>query len=118
MPTEQAAAPKLKTNLDTDLLKLIAILMLIFYLCRNRPALGAGLYVLSWLPALWNGYLEDPKSLLVAGHAIDWTIFGLLSVFPIYLPTHTGIKIPKLFFYGFYPVHLAAIGVVRLILNV
>lgn len=26
MPTEQAAAPKLKTNLDTGLLKLIAIL--------------------------------------------------------------------------------------------
>ena len=132
MPTEQAAAPKLKTNLDTDLLRLFAILMLvnfdysangiilmlIFYLCRNKPALGAGLYILTWLPALWSGYLEDPKSLIIAGHAVNWTIFGLLSVFPIYLPTHTGIKIPKLFFYGFYPVHLAAIGVVRLILNV
>ena len=29
MPTEQAAAPKLKTNLDTDLLKLIAILSMV-----------------------------------------------------------------------------------------
>ena len=53
MPTEQAAAPKLKTNLDTDLLRLIAILMLIFYLCRNRPALGTD----TWRtpnPCLWR----------------------------------------------------------------
>ena len=42
----------------------------------------------------------------------------MLSVIPIYLPTHTCIKIPKLFFYGFYPAHLAVIGVVRLILKV
>lgn len=27
------------------------ILMLIFYLCRNKPALGAALYFLSYLPA-------------------------------------------------------------------
>ena len=94
------------------------ILMLIFYLCRNRPALGAGLYILWWLPALWSGYPEDPKSLIVAGHAINWTIFGVLSVFPIYLPSRTGIKIPKWFFYGFYPVHLAVIGILRVILKV
>lgn len=94
------------------------ILMLIFYLCRNRPALGAGLYVLTWLPALWSGYMEDPKSLIIAGHAINWTVFGALSVFPIYLPTRTGIKVPKWFFYGFYPAHLAVIGIVRVILKV
>lgn len=35
-------------------------LMLIFYLCRNRPCLGAALYILSYLPALWNGWPEDP----------------------------------------------------------
>ena len=29
MPTEQTAAPKLKTNLDTDFLKLIAILSMV-----------------------------------------------------------------------------------------
>ena len=94
------------------------ILMLIFYLCRNHPGLGAGLYILFWVPALWNGYLEDPKSLIVAGHAINWTIFGMLSAIPIYLPTRTGIKVSKWFFYGFYPAHLAVIGIVRLILKV
>ena len=36
------------------------ILMMIFYLCRNRPWLGALLYTLSYLPALWGGSLEDP----------------------------------------------------------
>mgnify|MGYP007025258853 CR=1 FL=1 len=35
--------------------------------------MGAGLYILYWLPALWNGYLEDPKSLLVAGTSRPWT---------------------------------------------
>ena len=29
--------------------------MLIFFLCRERPGLGAGLYILFWLPALWSG---------------------------------------------------------------
>ena len=36
------------------------ILMLIFYFCRNKPALLAGLYTLFWIPALWGGSLEDP----------------------------------------------------------
>ena len=33
-------------------------LMLIFYLCRNRPRLGAALYLLSYLTALMNGWPE------------------------------------------------------------
>ena len=92
--------------------------MPIFYLCRNRPALGAALYALYWLPALWIGYPEDPKSLMAAGHAVNWTIFGIFSVLPIYLPTRTGIRIPKWFFYGFYPAHLAVIGIIRVVLHV
>ena len=84
----------------------------------GRPALGAVLYVLTWLPALWNGYPGDPKSLMIAGHAVNWTIFGMLSVIPIYLPTHTGIKIPRWFFYAFYPAHLAVIGVIRIVLHI
>ena len=51
------------------------ILMLIFYFCRNKPALLAGLYILFWLPALWGGSLEDPLALVVGGHAVNWTIF-------------------------------------------
>lgn len=36
------------------------ILMLIFYFCRNKPALLAGLYILFWLPALWGGSWRIP----------------------------------------------------------
>ena len=88
------------------------ILMLIFYFCRNKPALLAGLYILFWLPALWGGSLEDPLALVVGGHAVDWTIFGLLALPLILCRTHSGLRIPKWFFYAFYPAHLAVIALV------
>ena len=93
------------------------ILMLIFYLCRNRPALGAALFVLSYLPALWGGSLEDPLSLVVAGHAVNWTIFSVLSAPLIFLSTHMKMKLNKWFFYAFYPAHLAVIAVLKLALS-
>lgn len=91
------------------------ILMLIFYFCRRKPMLGAALYCLSYLPALW-GSPGDPLALMVGGHAVDWTIFSLLAAPLIFYPTHTGVKINKWFFYGFYPVHLAAIALVKMLL--
>ena len=39
------------------------LLMLIFYLCRNKPGLGAALFLLSYLPALWSGDPADPRSI-------------------------------------------------------
>lgn len=47
--------------------------MLIFYLCRNRPVLGAAVYVLFWLPALWGGQMEDPLSVKICRtrHQLD-----------------------------------------------
>lgn len=94
------------------------ILMMIFYLSRNHPISGAAVYVLYWLPALWRGDPADPRSLMVAGHAVNWTVFGMLSALPIFLRTHSGIRVPKWFFYGFYPAHLALIGIVRILLGV
>lgn len=91
------------------------ILMLIFYFCRRKPMLGAALYCLSYLPALW-GSPGDPLALMVGGHAVDWTIFSLLAAPLIFCPTHTGVKINKWFFYSFYPVHLAAIALVKMLL--
>ncbi|MDE5859000.1 MAG: conjugal transfer protein TraX [Oscillospiraceae bacterium] len=93
------------------------VLMLIFYICRNRPVIGAVLFCLYYLPAIWNGYPEDPKSLLLGGMCIDWTIFSLLSAPFIFLRTNSKIKVNKYFFYIFYPAHLAAIWVVRMILQ-
>ncbi len=78
------------------------ILMLIFYLCCNRPWLGALLYTASYLPALW-GDMADPLALKIGGRAIGFEIFALLAVSLIFLPTHTGVTINKWFFYAFYP---------------
>lgn len=91
------------------------ILMLIFYLCRNKPWLGAALYVLSYLPAL-NCYPDDPLALTIGGHAIGFEIFCILAAPLIFLNTNTKIKISKWFFYAFYPLHLLAIYIVKIIL--
>ena len=85
-------------------------LMLIFYLCRNRPRLGAALYLLSYLPALMNGWPEDPLCLTVGGLCIDWSFFAVLAAPLIFCATHSRIKINRWFFYAFYPAHLAAIA--------
>lgn len=84
------------------------LLVLIFYLCRNRPRLGALLYTALYLPAL-NGYLEDPLALVIGGHAIGFEIFALLALPLICLRTNSGLRISKWFFYAFYPAHLLAI---------
>ena len=94
------------------------ILMLIFYICRNRPAVGALLFCLSYLPALWSGYPDDPKSIILGGLCIDWTVFSMLAAPLIFLRTDSRIKVNKYFFYAFYPAHLAAIWIVRMILHV
>ena len=86
--------------------------MLIFYLCRNRPRLGAALYLLSYLPALMNGWPEDPLCLTVGGLCIDWSIFAVFAAPLIFCATHSRIKINRWFFYAFYPAHLAVIALV------
>lgn len=91
------------------------LLMLIFYFCRNKPALGAILYFILYIPALW-GASDDPYSLMLGGHAIDWTIFALLAAPVIFCSTHTNIKISKWFFYVFYPAHLAVLVFIEFIL--
>lgn len=88
-------------------------LMLIFFLCRNHPGAGAALYALSYLPALWSGYMEDPLCLVFGGHAVDWTVFALLAAPLIFLPTRSGLRIPRWFFYAFYPAHLAVIALIQ-----
>ena len=90
-------------------------LMLIFYLCRNHPKIGAALYILSYLPALWSGYAEDPLCLAAGPLVIDWTVFAILAAPLIFLPTRSGLKVPKWFFYIFYPAHLALIAVIQFI---
>ena len=91
-------------------------LMAIFYLCRNRPGLGALLYGLTYATAFLWGDPADPLSLTVGGLTADWTCFALLAAPLIFLRTHTGVRIPKWCFYGFYPAHLAVLAVLRNVL--
>ena len=42
----------------------------------------------------------------------------LLALPLIFVRTHVDLKIPKWFFYGFYPAHLALIAILRLCLHV
>lgn len=91
-------------------------LMLIFFLCRNHPRVGALLYALMYLPSLWGGYPEDPLCVTLGGLTIDWPIFALLAAPLIFIPTHFSLKIPKWFFYAFYPAHLAVIAVLQFML--
>ena len=94
------------------------ILMLIFYLCRNRPALGAALYTLSYLPALAGGSPEDPLSFTLGPVCASFEIFCLLALPLIYCNTNVRPRIPKWFFYAFYPAHLLVIFLLRLVLSV
>lgn len=91
-------------------------LMLVFYLCRNHPKVGAGLYVLSYLPALWTGWPEDPLCLHAGDFCIDWNIFALLALPLIFCCTNSRIKVNRWFFYVFYPAHLALIALIQIIL--
>lgn len=85
------------------------ILMLIFYLCRNRPRLGLALNLLFWAPCLLYG-----GELAIGAFSFDRQVFAALSVPLIYLHTNVDPKVNKYFFYAFYPAHLALIGVIRL----
>lgn len=91
------------------------VLMIIFYLCRNRPWLGALIYTLTYLPAI-NGSMEDPLALKIGTHAIGFEIFALLALPFIYFHTNTKLKISKWFFYIYYPAHLFVIFLLQMIL--
>lgn len=93
------------------------VLMLIFYCCRNRPVLGASLYGLFWAPCLFGAVAGSPMTLTVAGYTMQISAFAVLTLPLIYCHTHTAFKINRYFFYAVYPLHLAAIAIIRLALN-
>jgi len=92
------------------------MLMLVFYLCRNRPRLGAALFALTYLPALWGGCAGDPLCPTLGPLTVDWSFFAVLAAPLIFCRTHSGIRVPKWFFYAFYPAHLAAIAALQFML--
>lgn len=72
------------------------VLMLIFYLCRNKPWFGALLFVTAYLPNMLG-------NLLVA----------VLTSLLIFAPMERRFKLHKWFFYVFYPGHLVLIGIIK-----
>ena len=83
------------------------ILMLIFYLCRNKPWLGFLLYTLSYLPAL-NGSMADPLSWKL--EIMRWVLRSFFACAAVHFsPIGTDIRLSKWFFYLYYPAHLLAI---------
>lgn len=89
------------------------ILVVIFYLCRSHPGIGAALFVLNYLPVLFTTSGEDPLSIIVAGHPVGCEIFALLALPLILVQCQTNWKISKWVFYLFYPLHLLAICTIR-----
>lgn len=90
--------------------------MLIFYLCRNHPAVGAGLYCAQFLFGLGHASTADPLNLVIGHFAIDWSFFAIFAALFLFLPTHFNPKIPKWVFYVFYPMHLAGIALLQIVI--
>lgn len=91
------------------------ILMLIFYLCRNHPALGAVLYLLFMTPT--HAHAGDPLNFMLGGLTLDWTFFTVFALPLLFLRTSVHPKIPKWFFYAFYPAHLALIAIIQFVIS-
>ncbi len=89
--------------------------MLIFYLCRDHPAMGALLYCLQFLPGLFLAASGDPLNLTLGGLTVDWSFFAVFAAPLIFIPTHLNLRIPKWFFYAFYPAHLAVIAAIQFV---
>ena len=90
--------------------------MLIFYLCRNHPALGAALYCAMFLPYL-GAPAELPLNLTVGGIGVDWMFFAVFAAPLLFFRTNFRPNIPKWVFYAFYPAHLALIAVLQFVLR-
>ncbi len=91
--------------IDFDYGYLGLFLVLIFFLCRNRPTLGAILFLLCYM----HNFLDLPNNrmkLAIGDYDLDISVFALLSAPLIFFKTGSGIKIPSFIFYIYYPLHL------------
>lgn len=91
------------------------MLMLAFYIFRNKPvySIVVGTVFLA-SPFLY----ESVHGINIFGRIFDIQGFSALAIIPIHLKTRFKTKINKYFFYAYYPLHLLAIYLVRLILHI
>ena len=94
---------------------LIALVyMMIFYLCKDKPLLTAGLVMLYNIKDNYLLYnVDHPMYINVGPIALFVQYAAVLSLLPICIRTNTGIRLPKWFFYVFYPLHLLVICLIR-----
>ena len=89
-------AAALSVIFDFDYSAMGIVLMLIFYLCRNKVALGAALFVVSFIPYCYYNPL-----------------IAVITALLIFADIDIKISISKWFFYAFYPAHLLVIAILR-----
>ena len=87
-------------------------LMLLFYAFLENPG-ASFLWVLGFM--LWWG-VTGGGGYQIGPVRFSTQTFAVLALPLIYLPTKTNLKLPKWFFYLFYPAHLAALYVVQQLL--
>lgn len=91
---------KVQTHLDYGMNGIH--LMLLFYLFCERPLLSlaaVGAFMLKW------GLGGSAYQLFGVSFSVQ--MFAVAALPLIYIPTNSGVKLPKWVFYGFYPAHLA-----------
>lgn len=77
-------------------------LMLLFYLLCEHPAISA-VCVTAFMA--WWGLSGGGYNLFGAQFSLQMFALAVLPL--IYIPTNSGVKLPKWLFYAFYPAHLA-----------
>ncbi len=88
-------------------------LMLLFYAFLENPG-ASFLWMLGFM--LWWG-VTGGGSYQIGPVRFGTQTFAILSLPLIYLPTRTNLKLPKWFFYLFYPAHLAALYIAQQLLS-
>ena len=102
---------------DFDYNTLGIMLMLIFYCFREKKSLSLMFFVISYLPSIIFTSPMNIYNLNIFGLTLGGEIFCLLAIPLIYLNTRSKLKIPKYFFYIFYPAHLFAIYLINIFIN-
>ena len=90
------------------------ILMLIFYIFRNKPKLSLLILVLFYVVQAINISPYSIYSFEIFGFNLGISIFALFVIPFIYIKTNFGFRVPKMFFYIFYPAHLFLIFILRM----
>lgn len=90
------------------------ILMIMFFLFRNKPAVSATIIGLLLVGVFFIGSSHD---FTILGLPMDIQGFAILSLPFIYLKTNFNPRINKYVFYAFYPLHLFLIYVIQIFIH-